>query len=235
MDSGMAGGIAAGEESGAGRPVGFSARDDPFIGDRWTDGEEPEAVWIGEFGVEMTGEHGCFLDVADDKDNGGGKGKPGASVKAAAKAQRRVFEWLNHHKSRENICGYGVEDLTSQELAQRKMDALCEDPPVWVIEHPEDAKEYAESLDDREWLVERGMGNDEPPPDPSQRELKEVKDAWGDWEKVVKSSREEWIQEAKAQRVHTDRGREFYKQSLRSGRLRLSSLRISFVALPDAD
>ena len=39
----MAGGIAAGEESGAGRPVGFSARDDPFIGDRWTDGEEPEA------------------------------------------------------------------------------------------------------------------------------------------------------------------------------------------------
>ncbi|CAE7523117.1 RE1, partial [Symbiodinium necroappetens] len=60
-------------------------------------------------------------------------------------------------------------------------------------------EEFARGLEDREWFVDQGMELEEPLPEPSQRELKEAKDAWNSWEKVVKASREDWLKEAKAE------------------------------------
>ena len=57
---------------------------------------------------------------------------------------------------------------------------------------------YAQSLEDREWFLERGMEIEDPECEPSQKELKEGKEAWNEWEKVVKRSRKEWMEEAKA-------------------------------------
>ena len=70
MDSGTAGGFAAGEESGAGRPVGFSARDDPFTGDRWTDGEEPEAQGEVQQGARTPEQEAADLLMQAEADQG---------------------------------------------------------------------------------------------------------------------------------------------------------------------
>ncbi|CAE7205891.1 RE1, partial [Symbiodinium sp. CCMP2456] len=58
---------------------------------------------------------------------------------------------------------------------------------------------FAKGLEDREWFINQGMELEEPMPEPSQRELKEARDAWSGWEKVVKASREDWLREAKAE------------------------------------
>ena len=66
----MAGGVAAGEESGAGRPVGFSARDDPFTGDRWTDGEEPEVQGEVQQGARTPEQEAADLLMQAEADQG---------------------------------------------------------------------------------------------------------------------------------------------------------------------
>ncbi|CAE7438163.1 unnamed protein product, partial [Symbiodinium sp. CCMP2592] len=62
-----------------------------------------------------------------------------------------------------------------------------------------DLQEFAESLDDREWFVERGMELEEPLPEPTHREITESKDSWATWEAVVRKSRKDWLEEAKTQ------------------------------------
>ena len=50
-------------------------------------------------------------------------------------------------------------------------------------------------------VSKKGYGTgalEDPIGEPSQKELKESKDAWNEWEKVVKRGRKEWMEEAKA-------------------------------------
>ncbi|CAE7275199.1 RE1 [Symbiodinium sp. CCMP2456] len=58
---------------------------------------------------------------------------------------------------------------------------------------------FAKGLEDREWFVNRGVELEDPLPEPSQRELKEAKESWNSWEKVVRASREDWLREAKSE------------------------------------
>ena len=65
------------------------------------------------------------------------------------------------------------------------------DPTVTV-------ESFAESLDDKEWFLSKGMELEDPPEDFSAAELKEAKEAWNSWEKIVVMNRKEWMEEARA-------------------------------------
>ncbi|OLQ07665.1 hypothetical protein AK812_SmicGene8938 [Symbiodinium microadriaticum] len=58
-------------------------------------------------------------------------------------------------------------------------------------------QEFAASLDDREWLVERGMELEEALGEPTNKEIAETRESWDAWNAVVKKSRAEWLEEAK--------------------------------------
>ncbi|OLP87224.1 hypothetical protein AK812_SmicGene31570 [Symbiodinium microadriaticum] len=58
-------------------------------------------------------------------------------------------------------------------------------------------QEFAASLDDREWLVERGMELEEALGEPTNKEIAETRESWDAWDAVVKKSRAEWLEEAK--------------------------------------
>ncbi|CAE7222563.1 RE1 [Symbiodinium sp. CCMP2592] len=56
---------------------------------------------------------------------------------------------------------------------------------------------FAESLDDKEWFLGKGMELEDPPDEFTAAELKEAKEAWNSWQKIVAMSRKEWMEEAK--------------------------------------
>ncbi|CAE6962741.1 RE1 [Symbiodinium sp. CCMP2592] len=56
---------------------------------------------------------------------------------------------------------------------------------------------FAESLDDKEWFLSKGMELEDPPEEFTAAELKEAKEAWNSWQKIVAMSRKEWMEEAK--------------------------------------
>ncbi|CAE7857987.1 hypothetical protein AK812_SmicGene11553 [Symbiodinium microadriaticum] len=54
-------------------------------------------------------------------------------------------------------------------------------------------------LDDAEWLADEDGAGDELEPDLPARELSEARSAWNEWEKLVESSREDWLAEAQTE------------------------------------
>ena len=56
-------------------------------------------------------------------------------------------------------------------------------------------------LDDAEWLADEDGAGDELEPDLPARELSEARSAWNEWEKLVESSREDWLAEAQTEHL----------------------------------
>ena len=57
------------------------------------------------------------------------------------------------------------------------------------------------ALDDAEWLADRDGVGDEIEPELPAKELSEARSAWNEWDKLVKSSREDWLAEAQTEHL----------------------------------
>ena len=75
---------------------------------------------------------------------------------------------------------------------QKVEEPADRDPTVTV-------ESFARALEDKEWFLEKGMEIEDSIGEPTPKELKEGKELWNDWEKLIKRSRKEWMEEAKAQ------------------------------------
>ncbi|CAE7730336.1 GIP, partial [Symbiodinium necroappetens] len=54
-------------------------------------------------------------------------------------------------------------------------------------------------LEDAEWLADKVGDAEEPLPECTAKDAAEVRSAWNEWDRLVKSSREDWIEEAQAE------------------------------------
>ena len=52
-----------------------------------------------------------------------------------------------------------------------------------------------------EWLADDMGGDEEPEPEVSAREAAGAREAWNEWERLVKPSREDWLREAQSEKL----------------------------------
>eukprot|EP00439_Symbiodinium_sp_Y106_P051639 s373_g6.t2 len=71
------------------------------------------------------------------------------------------------------------------------------DSPADVDPNPAPAEGGA--IDDAEWFQEGAGVRDDPDPEVSAKDLGEARESWNEWEKLIKSSREDWIREAQSE------------------------------------
>ena len=57
------------------------------------------------------------------------------------------------------------------------------------------------AIDDAEWLADDVGGDEDPEPEVSTREAAGAREAWNEWERLVKSSREDWLREARSEKL----------------------------------
>ena len=100
----------------------------------------------------------------------------------------------DEHTTKARYLIVGVLSVPILALNGKEVDVPCdadEGPPV-----PEGG-----AIDDAEWLSD-GMGvSDEPEPGLSAREVADARESWNEWDRLVKSSREDWLGEAQSEKL----------------------------------
>ena len=100
----------------------------------------------------------------------------------------------DEHTTKARYLIVGVLSVPVLALDGKEVDVPCdadEGPPV-----PEGG-----AIDDAEWLSDGVEASEEPEPGLSARESADARESWSEWDRLVKSSREDWLSEAQSEKL----------------------------------